>query len=409
MDDLKQLADDLDAGDPLGRWRDRFVIPDGLIYLDGNSLGVLPAHVPARVADTVTRGWGQQLIRGWNAEGWMDLPRRIGDRIARLVGAAEGSVICADSTSINLAKVLQAALAMVPERQIVLSDTGNFPTDLYVAQGQLDRSGTLRTVAPEDIAAALTPDVGVLMLTQVDYRTGRLHDMADLTARAGALGIVTIWDLAHSAGAMPVDLAGAGADFAVGCGYKYLNGGPGAPAFLYVRPEIQNQVGSTLTGWMGHAAPFAFDPDYRPAEGIDRFRVGTPAILSMVALDAALDVWDGIDMFAIRTKSRSLGDLFITAVDSFAGDHGLRLASPADSDQRGSQVSWHCPEGYAVMQALIDRGVIGDFREPDVIRFGFTPLYLSHRDVLQAAEALEHILRHRTWDQPRFHARAKVT
>lgn len=409
MNDLKQLADDSDASDPLGRWRDRFAIPDGLIYLDGNSLGVLPAHVPARVADAVTRGWGEQLIRGWNAEGWMDLPRRIGDRIARLVGAEEGSIVCADSTSINLAKVLQAALAMVPERQVVLSDTGNFPTDLYVAQGQLSRSGTLRTVAPEDVPAALTPDVGVLMLTQVDYRTGRLHDMVDLTAQAKALGITTIWDLAHSAGAMPVDLAGAGADFAVGCGYKYLNGGPGAPAFLYVRPEIQDRVGSTLTGWMGHAAPFAFDPDYRPAAGIDRFRVGTPAILSMVALDAALDVWDDVDMAAVRTKSGSLGDLFIDAVDGFAGDFGLELASPADRDQRGSQVSWHCPEGYAVMQALIDQGVIGDFREPDVIRFGFTPLYLSHRDVLRAAEILEHILRHGTWDQPRFHARAKVT
>jgi len=409
MDDLKQRAVDLDAADPLSGWRERFTIPEGLVYLDGNSLGVLPCTVPARVADAVSRGWGEQLIRGWNAEGWMDLPRRIGDRIAGLIGAPEGSVICADSTSVNLAKVLQAALAMVPERQVVLSDTGNFPTDLYVAQGQLGEAGTLKTVAPDEIAATMTPEVGVLMLTQVDYRSGRLHDMHRLTARARDLGIVTIWDLAHSAGALPVDLAGAGADFAVGCGYKYLNGGPGAPAFLYVRPELQNRVSSRLTGWMGHAAPFAFDPDYRPAEGIDRFRVGTPAILSMVAMDAALDVWDGVDMQAVRAKSLALGDLFIACIDRFAGAHGLHLASPRDGDKRGSQVSWHCPDGYAVMQALIDRGVIGDFREPDVIRFGFTPLYLSYADVVNAANILEDILLNRTWDQPRFHARAKVT
>ncbi len=409
MEDLRQRAATLDASDPLAGRRQRFSIPDGLVYLDGNSLGVLPAHVPARVADAVTRGWGQQLILGWNTEGWIDLPRRIGDRIAPLIGAAAGSVLCADSTSINLAKLLQAALAMVPERQVVLSDTGNFPTDLYVAQGQLAQGGRLVTVAPEDVRAAMTPEVGVLMLTQVDYRTGRLHDMHDLTARAREQGIVTIWDLAHSAGALPVDLSGAGADFAVGCGYKYLNGGPGAPAFLYVRPDLQDRVGSSLTGWMGHAAPFAFDPDYRPAEGIDRFRVGTPPILSMVALDAALDVFDGVDMQAVRDRSISLGELFIACIDRFAGQFGLELASPRDAARRGSQVSWHCPDGYAVMQALIARGVIGDFREPDLIRFGFAPLYLSHSEVVEAAVILQEILTGRTWDQPRFHARAKVT
>ena len=409
MEDLRQRAATLDASDPLAGRRQRFSIPDGLVYLDGNSLGVLPAHVPARVADAVTRGWGQQLIRGWNTEGWIDLPRRIGDRIAPLIGAEAGSVLCADSTSINLAKLLQAALAMVPERQVVLSDTGNFPTDLYVAQGQLAQGGRLVTVMPEDVRAAMTPEVGVLMLTQVDYRTGRLHDMQDLTARARELGIVTIWDLAHSAGALPVDLSGAGADFAVGCGYKYLNGGPGAPAFLYVRPDLQDRVGSRLTGWMGHAAPFAFDPDYRPAEGIDRFRVGTPPILSMVALDAALDVFDDVDMQAVRDRSISLGELFIACIDRFAGRFGLELASPREAARRGSQVSWHCPEGYAVMQALIARGVIGDFREPDLIRFGFAPLYLSHSEVVEAAAILQEILTERTWDQPRFHARAKVT
>jgi kynureninase len=409
MEDLRQRAATLDASDPLAGRRQRFSIPDGLVYLDGNSLGVLPAHVPARVADAVTRGWGQQLIRGWNTEGWIDLPRRIGVRIAPLIGAAAGSVLCADSTSINLAKLLQAALAMVPERQVVLSDTGNFPTDLYVAQGQLAQGGRLVTVAPEDVRAAMTPEVGVLMLTQVDYRTGRLHDMHDLTARARELGIVTIWDLAHSAGALPVDLSGAGADFAVGCGYKYLNGGPGAPAFLYARPDLQDRVGSRLTGWMGHAAPFAFDPDYRPAEGIDRFRVGTPPILSMVALDAALDVFDGVDMQAVRDRSISLGELFIACIDRFAGRFGLELASPRDAARRGSQVSWHCPDGYAVMQALIARGVIGDFREPDLIRFGFAPLYLSHSEVVEAAAILQEILTGRAWDQPRFHARAKVT
>ncbi|MDF1736545.1 MAG: kynureninase [Minwuia sp.] len=409
MDDLKQRADELDAADPLAGCRDRFTIPDGLIYLDGNSLGVLPTNVADRVADAVSRGWGEQLIRGWNTAGWIDLPRRIGDRIAGLIGAPEDSVVCADSTSVNLAKVLQAALALVPERQVVLSDTGNFPTDLYIAQGQLGQAWALRTVAPDRVSAALTPETGVLMLTQVDYRTGRLHDMATLTAKARSLGVVTIWDLAHSAGALPVDLAGAGADFAVGCGYKYLNGGPGAPAFLYVRPDLQNRVSSRLTGWMGHAAPFTFDPEYRPAEGIDRFRVGTPAILSMVAMDAALDVWDDIDMQAVRQKSLSLSGLLIDCIERFAGEFGLELASPRDDHNRGSQVSWHCPDGYAVMQALIERGVIGDFREPDLIRFGLTPLYLSHGDVVGAAAILEDILRRRTWDQPRFHVRDRVT
>jgi len=409
LDDLKHLAAQRDAHDPLASCRERFVLPEGLIYLDGNSLGVLPAHVPERVADAVSRGWGQQLIRGWNAEGWIDLPRRVGDRIARLVGADKGSVVCTDSTSVNLAKVLQAALAMVPERQVVLSDTGNFPTDLYIAQGQLGQSGQLRTVAHEDIAGALTDDVGVLMLTEIDYRSGRRHDMADLTARARALGIVTIWDLAHSAGAFPVELRQAGADFAVGCGYKYLNGGPGAPGFLYVRPALQDRVNSTLTGWLGHAAPFAFDPEYRPAAGIDRFRVGTPPILSMIALDAALDVWDGVNLDDVRAKSCTMGDLFIAAVETFADQYGVSLASPRDSALRGSQVAWQCPNGYAVMQAMIDRGVIGGFREPDIIRFGLTPLYLKYADVVAAAEVLGEILRDRTWNQPRFRARARVT
>ncbi len=402
--------DALDRDDPLKARRDLFSIPEGVIYLDGNSLGVLPRAVPGRLAEAVSKEWGESLIRAWNAHGWIDLPQRVGDRIAGLVGAAKGTVTAGDSTSVNVFKVLAAALSLRPDRKVILSDSGNFPTDLYMAQGLRDllgRGHELRIVAPEEVEGAIDESVAVVMLTQVDYRTGRLHDMAGLTARAHAAGALTIWDLAHSAGALPVELDAAGADFAVGCGYKYLNGGPGAPAFLYVAARHLDAVTPPLTGWMGHEAPFAFDLDFRADAGIGRMRVGTPPILSLISLEAALAAFDGVDMQVLRAKSISLGELFRAEVERRCPE--LELASPRDPQARGSQVSFRFEHGYALMQALIARGVIGDFRAPDIVRFGFTPLYLSHADVIAACDILEDIMATRAWDRPEFHKRAKVT
>ena len=400
----------LDETDTLASKKKAFSIPEGVIYLDGNSLGVLPKHVPDRIADVIGTEWGTSLIRAWNTHSWIDLPQRTGDRIGRLIGAPSGTVVACDSTSVNVFKVLSAALSLNPGRSIILSDSGNFPTDLYVASGLKDllaRGHELKIVAPEEVEASLDDQVAVMMLTQVDYRTGRVHDMDKLTRKAHETGAIAIWDLAHSAGAIEVDLEGANADFAIGCGYKYLNGGPGAPAFLYVAARHLDQVTSPLTGWMGHEAPFAFDLDYRPVSGINRMTVGTPAILALSSLHAALDVFEDVDMAAIRAKSVSLSELFITEVE--ARSPQLTLASPRNAHERGSQVSFRFEEGYAVMQALIARGVIGDFRAPDVMRFGFTPLYLSHRDVVDAVTILEDILNSGSWDRPEFKTRAKVT
>ncbi|QIG47708.1 kynureninase [Nordella sp. HKS 07] len=405
-------AEALDLADPLRAKRQLFVLPEKTIYLDGNSLGPLPRHVAARLAGAVAEEWGQSLIRGWNAHGWFDLPRLLGDRIGGLIGAEPGTVLAADSTSINLAKVLTAALALRPDRRVILSDSGNFPSDLYVAQGVIKALGggrELRIVGPEEVEEAISDDLAVLMLTEVDYRTGRRHDMKTLIAKAQGRGALAIWDLCHSAGAFPVDLAGANTDFAVGCGYKYLNGGPGAPAFVYVRPDLQNEVVPSLSGWMGHEAPFAFDLDYRPAKGIDRLRAGTPGVLSMIALSSALDVWDGVDLKMLRDKSVRLAELFISEVEGRCGSFGLKLASPRDAERRGSQVSFHCADGYAVMQALIAEGVIGDFRAPDIIRFGLTPLYIGFADIWDAARILERVLAERLWDRPQFKKRAAVT
>lgn len=402
--------DALDRDDPLKARRELFSIPQGVIYLDGNSLGVLPKAVPERLAEAVRSEWGESLIRAWNAHGWIDLPQRVGDRIARIVGAAPGTVTASDSTSVNVFKVLAAALALRPERKVILSDNGNFPTDLYMAQGLRDLLGQgheLKIVDPEAVEDAIDESVAVVMLTQVDYKTGRLHDMAGVTAKAHAAGALAIWDLAHSAGALPVELDAAGADFAVGCGYKYFNGGPGAPAFLYVAARHLDKVTPPLTGWMGHEAPFAFDLDFRADTGIGRMRVGTPPILSLIALEAALGAFDGVDMQVLRTKSISLAELFRAEVERRCPD--LVLASPRDPHARGSQVSFRFEHGYALMQALIARGVIGDFRAPDIVRFGFTPLYLSHADVLAACDILEEIVTTRAWDRPEFHKRAKVT
>eukprot|EP00820_Chromera_velia_P001640 Cvel_2884.t1-p1 / transcript=Cvel_2884.t1 / gene=Cvel_2884 / organism=Chromera_velia_CCMP2878 / gene_product=Kynureninase, putative / transcript_product=Kynureninase, putative / location=Cvel_scaffold113:132090-133371(+) / protein_length=376 / sequence_SO=supercontig / SO=protein_coding / is_pseudo=false len=375
------------------------------------SIGALPRHVPDRVASAVKTEWGEHLITAWDRDGWVDLPVRTGERIAVLIGAAPGSVRVTDSTSVNLFKVLSAALSLKGNRATVVSDSGNFPTDLYVAHG-LERAHpgvTLKVVAPEDVAAAIDDGVDVLLLTEVDYRTGRRHDMAALTAKAHERGALVIWDLAHSAGALAVDLEGVRADFAVGCGYKFLNGGPGAPAFYYIAERHQAAVEPLLAGWFGHAAPFAFETAFRPAEGADRLRVGTPPVLSMVALDAALDIFDGLDMNAVQAKGRALTDFFIACVDPFAGELGLELATPPDPAARGSHVSLRHEHAYPVMQALIAAGVIGDMRAPDILRFGFAPLYVRFSDVLSAAGTLEMILRQESWDRPEFHARKAVT
>jgi kynureninase len=387
-----------------------FDLPEGVIYLDGNSLGPLPKSVPARVAQAVTGQWGAHLIKGWNIDGWMAQPSRVGDRVGRLIGAQPGSVVMGDTLSIKVYQALSAALQMRPERRVILSDSGNFPTDLYMAEGLIRHLGgnhRLHTVSPEAVMENITNEVAAVMLTQVDYRTGRLHDMAAITRAAHAAGAVMIWDLAHSAGALPVDLAGSGAEFAVGCSYKYLNGGPGAPAFIYVRPDIADRIDPALAGWLGHAAPFAFDLEYRPAPGVERMRVGTPPVLQMTALDAALDVWEGVDMDALRAASIALSDRFIAEVEARCPD--LVLASPRDAQQRGSQVSFHFAHGYAAMQALIAHGVIGDFRAPDIMRFGFTPLYIDASDVTRAAEILARIIGERLWDNPAYHARQAVT
>ena len=391
--------------------RAEFILPEGVVYLDGNSLGPLPRAAQDRMSRTVQDEWGQMLITGWNKAGWMDQPRALGDRIGRLIGAAPGTVVLGDTLSIKVYQALASALELASEgRKTILSDSGNFPTDLYMAQGlikTLDQGHELRVVAPEDVSDALTDEIAVLMLTEVDYRTGRRHDMQALTARAQALGIVTIWDLAHSAGAIEVDLAGANADFAVGCTYKYLNGGPGAPAFIYVAPRHADSVAPALSGWLGHDAPFAFEPDYRPGAGIARMRVGTPPVLAMAALEAALDIWDMADMADVRARSIELSSLFIAEVEKRCPD--LSLFSPHDPALRGSQVSFRFDQGYAAMQALIARGVIGDFRAPDVMRFGFAPLYNTEKDVLRAVDALEDILSNRLWDNPQYQARNPVT
>ncbi len=396
--------------DVFQRTRHLFELPPGIIYLDGNSLGPLPKAARERLAREIDREWGEKLIRGWNESGWIDLPLSAGNRIAKLIGAPEGSVVAGDSTSVNLYKALTGALSLAGDRKVVLSDSGNFPTDLYVAQvaiRTLGKGHELRIVEPEAVADAIDESIAVLMLTEVDYKTGRLHDMKGLTARAHRDGVVTIWDLAHSAGAFPVDLTAANADFAVGCGYKYLNGGPGAPAFIYVKPEIGNTVDPALAGWMGHEAPFVFDPVYRPGVGIQRMRVGTPPILSMAALDAALGAWEGIDMAAVRERSIELTERFIAEIEGRCPM--LELASPRDPEKRGSQVSFRFAEGYAAMQACIANGVVGDFRAPDIMRFGFTPLYISLEDVLTAASRIETVMGERHWERPEFRKRAKVT
>ncbi|WP_421904575.1 kynureninase [Mameliella sp.] len=390
--------------------KDLFDLPEGVIYLDGNSLGPLPKGATERVQEVMTREWGQELIRAWNTAEWMALPAKVGDRIGGLIGAPAGSVATGDTLSIKVYQALAAALKMNPDRRVILSDAGNFPSDLYMAQGligTIDKGYELRTPAPEDVAEAITDDVAVVLLTQVDYRSGRMHDMKAITERAHAVGAVMIWDLAHSAGAVPVDVTACNAEFAVGCSYKYLNGGPGAPAFIYARPDIVETVEPALSGWLGHAAPFAMEPGYRPAMSTERLRVGTPPILQLAVLDAALDAWDGVEMGELRAASVALCERFIAEVE--ARCPMLKLASPREAGQRGSQVSFAFEHGYAAMQALIDRGVIGDFRAPDIMRFGFTPLYIDESDVVGAVDVMEDVLGNEIWRDPKYEVKSRVT
>ena len=392
------------------RTRDLFALPEGVIYLDGNSLGPLPRGAAERVRACVEEEWGGMLITAWNRAGWMEKPRRLGDRIGRLLGAEPGSIVLGDTLSIKVYQALASALELRPDRKVILSDTGNFPSDLYIADGLVRTLGpgyALRTVAPEEVEAAIGPDLAVLMLTEVDYRTGRKHDMARLIKKAHAAGALVVWDLAHSAGAIEVDLAGAGADFAVGCTYKYLNSGPGGPAFIYVAPRHQDAARPALSGWLGHEAPFAFDLDYRPGAGVERMRVGTPPVLQLAALEASLDIWDRVEMADVRARSIELTQAFIAGVE--AACPSLTLASPRDPAARGSQISFRHPEGYAIMQALIAEGVIGDFRAPDILRFGFTPLYTTMADVEGAVAVMARIMDGGLWDRAEYKRRAGVT
>jgi kynureninase len=426
----RQDVQTLDAQDPLAPLRALFELPDGVIYLDGNSLGAMPRATPARLQQVVREEWGSGLIRSWNSAGWIELSQRIGDKIARLIGAGPGEVIAADSTSVNLYKVLSAALMFVkadaaPTRRLILSERSNFPTDLYIAESLARQHGfELRLIEADELDAQLDERVAVLMLTHVNYRSGRIHPMGAVTRAAHAAGALMLWDLCHSAGALPVNLKGDGsaqesADFAVGCGYKYLNGGPGAPAFAWVHPRHaermdREQLWQPLSGWLGHAAPFEFSPDYRPGRGIQRFVCGTPAVVALAGLECGVDTVLAAEplggLAALRRKSLALTRLFTALVEQRCAGQGLELVGPRDDAQRGSQVSFARAEAaYAIVQALIARGVIGDFRAPDVLRFGFTPLYTRFVDVWDAVEHLRAVLESGEWREARFNQKAAVT
>jgi kynureninase len=402
----------LDRADSLRPFRDRFALPEGVIYLDGNSLGALPKTTPGRLREVLEAEWGRDLIRSWNAHGWIDMQQRIGAKIGRIVGASEGETIVADSTSINVFKALSAALQLNPERRVILSERDNFPTDLYMAEGliaHLGRGHTLRVAAPNEIADAITDDVVCVMLTHVSYRTGRVYDMKAITNAAYDKGALTIWDLAHSAGAVPVNLSDAKADFAVGCGYKFFNGGPGAPAFIYIAKRHQPHVQPVLSGWFGHARQFGFEESYAPASGIERAAVGTPPVLSLAALEVGVDLMLETSVEALHQKSLKQFELFDALMKQELADFGFKPASVKGPGGRGSQISYAHAQGWPIMQALIARGVIGDFRSPDIMRFGFTPLYLGFTELWDAIAILREIMETRAWDCPEFHRRSKVT
>ncbi|MBV9903502.1 MAG: kynureninase [Alphaproteobacteria bacterium] len=401
----------LDRADPLRRFRDRFELPLGVIYLDGNSLGAMPKS--ARTAmNAVMEQWSRDLISSWNIHSWIDIYERVGMKIGKLIGAGEGETIAGDSSSVNLFKVLAAALALRPGRKTILSERENFPTDLYIAEGlmkQLGQGHRLKLVAPDEIAGAVDDDTAVVMLTHVNYRTGRMFDLNRVTGAAQAKGALMLWDLAHSAGAVPIDLTQANADFAIGCGYKFLNGGPGAPAFLTVAKRHIPHIQPALSGWFGHAAPFAFEQSYRPADGIVKMAVGTPPVLSFAALDAAVDLILEASIDAVRAKSLKQADIFAALMAQELKGHGFSLASPADPAQRGSQLCFDHEHGWPIMRALIARGVIGDYRAPNILRFGFTPLYLGFTELYDAIVILRDIMESCAWDKPEHHARARVT
>lgn len=418
MSELTRKAEKLDAGDELAAKRAEFVLdgPEGAVYLDGNSLGALPVAVPGRVADVVGRQWGEMRIRSWTESGWWTAPERIGDRIAPLVGAAAGQIVVGDSTSVNVFKALVGAVRLAqengPGRDEILVDATTFPTDGYIAGSAARMTGcTLRPVEPSEVPGALGERTAAVLLNHVDYRTGRLHDLPALTAAVHAAGAYAVWDLCHSAGALPVGVDAHGVDLAVGCTYKYLNGGPGAPAYLYVAPRHQEVVQNAICGWHGHAAPFAFEPYYRPAAGVRRFATGSPPVLAYAALNASLDIWERVDLERLREKSLALTSLFIELVDELApaSRSGLTLVTPRDPERRGSQVSYRHPEGYPIVRALADRGVIADYREPELVRFGFAALYLRHVDVYDAATALAEVIESEPWRDERYRQRLTVT
>lgn len=401
----------LDASDPLRAFRDEFELRDGLIYLDGNSLGALPRVTAAKMAATVTKEWGEGLITSWLGAEWVTAPRRIGDKIASLIGARPGEVIAADSTSVNIFKALTAAVSLQGHRSVILSERTNFPTDVYMMQGlEAFSGGRIKSVTadPEAIVDCVDENVAALLLTQVHYKSGLVRDMAEVTRRAHAKGVLVIWDLSHSAGAIEVDLNGANADFAIGCGYKYLNGGPGAPAYIFVAERHQHAQ-PVLSGWFGHARPFAFEEDYAPASGIERFLCGTPSVLGLTALECGIDLFLRADMREVRRKSLRLGQLFIERMEARCAEFGFELISPREPELRGSQIAYAHRQGYEIMQALKARDVIGDFRAPDVLRFGLTPLYLRYADVVDAVERLRDVCVTRAWDRPEYRERAAVT
>ena len=414
---LRSHCQTLDAQDPLAPLREQFALPHGMIYLDGNSLGARPVASLARAQQVIAQEWGDGLIRSWNSAGWADLALRLGDRLAPLIGARDGEVAITDTTSINLFKVLSAALSLQrqrqPGRKVIVSEAGNFPTDLYIAEGLaelLQQGYSLRLVnSPDELTQAIDADVAVVMLTHVNYKTGYLYDMQGVTTLSHECGALTIWDLAHSAGAVPVDLHRAGADYAIGCTYKYLNGGPGSQAFVWVNPALVNLVRQPLSGWFGHTRQFAMETSYAPSAGIARYLCGTQPITSLAMVECGLELFERTDMASLRRKSLALTDLFIDLVEARCAAHHLVLITPREHARRGSHVSFEHPEGYAVIQALIARGVIGDYREPRIMRFGFTPLYTSFTEVFDAVEILGEILDNRTWDQPQFKVRHSVT
>jgi kynureninase len=402
----------LDQEDQLAPFRNEFHIPQDVIYMDGNSLGAMPKNASGRVREVTEHEWAHGLIKSWNTADWFTAPRRIGDKIAGIIGAGQGEVVATDSTGINLFKALSAALAINSDRSVIVMEGSNFPTDNYITQGLVEflgRQHRIRFVEKDDIMGAIEDSVAVVSLTDVHYKTGHRLDMKAITARALQHGVLTVWDLCHSAGALPVDLNKAGADFAVGCGYKYLNGGPGAPAFIFVAKRHHDSVKQPLTGWWSHSAPFDFTRDYQIGDGISRMLSGTQPIISLCALEAGVDIMARADIHKIREKSKQMGDLFIAAVEQKCNDYGFAIASPRNADQRGSQVSLSHENGYAIMQALIERGVIGDFRAPEILRFGLTPLYLRYVDVWDAVDTLSDIMVNEVWKAPKYHVRAAVT